>query len=210
MDAPGVSRGMPLDKVGQRALPQGEIYFDNVRLSREHLLYGPEDYEASTYTILAEANMIMGALFVGQARAAYELAVLYANERKAGGTLLRNHQYTKHRIFKMFSQVECARAMTYRAYNYNFNSEVPAIQLSVCAKVAGTQAAYEVSSEAIQLHGGNGLTREYPTQIGQAQRVRDDHQRETRAIELGHGQADAVDREAVANRQLGREIGSNT
>lgn len=162
LDAPGVTRGKPLDKVGQRALPQGEIYFDNVRLSKEHILYGPDEYEASTYTILAEANMIMGAVFTGQARASYELTVEYANERKAGGTLLRNHQYTKHRVFKMFSQVECARAMVFRAYNYNFNAPELAIQLSVCAKVAATQAAVDVGSEAIQMYGGNGLTREYP------------------------------------------------
>ncbi len=162
LDAPGVSCGKPLDKVGQRALPQGEVFFDNVRLSKEHLLYGPDEYEASTYTILAEANMIMGALFTGQARASYELAVQYANERKAGGTLLRNHQYTKHRIFQMFRQVETARAMTYRAYRYNFNAPTPAIQLSVCAKVTATQSAYDVSSEAMQIFGGNGLTKEYP------------------------------------------------
>ena len=162
LDAPGVSRGRPLDKVGQRALNQGEVYFDNVRLSKDHILYGPDGYEASTYAILAEANMIMGALFVGQARASYELAVEYANERRVGGTLMRNHQYTKHRIFKMFSQIECARAMVFRAYHHNFNAPVPAIQLSVCAKVAGTQAAYEVGSEALQMHGGNGLTKEYP------------------------------------------------
>ena len=162
LDAKGVTRGKPLDKTGQRALNQGEIYFDNVRLSKEHILYGPDDYEASTYAILAEANMIMGAIFTGQARASYELAVQYANERKAGGTLLRNHQYTKHRVFKMFNQIECARAMVRRAYNYNFNAPVPAIQLSVCAKVSATQAAYEVGSEALQMHGGNGLTKEYP------------------------------------------------
>jgi acyl-CoA dehydrogenase len=162
LDAPGVTRGKPLDKVGQRALNQGEIYFDNVRLSKEHILYGQEEYEASTYTILAEANMMMGAVFVGQARAAYELAVEYANERKVGGTLMRNHQYTKHRVFKMFTQIECARAMVYRAYNYNMNAPTSAIQVSVCAKVAGTQAAYEVASEAIQMFGGNGLTKEYP------------------------------------------------
>lgn len=162
MDSPGVSRGKPLDKVGQRALNQGEIYFDNVRLSKEHILYGPEEYESGTYTILAEANMMMGALFVGQARAAYELAVQYANERKVGGTLMRYHQYTKHRVFKMFNQLESARAMVWRAYNYNMNAPEPAIQLSVCAKVSGTQAAYDICSEAIQMFGGNGLTKEYP------------------------------------------------
>ena len=162
LDAPGVSRGKPLDKAGQRALPQGELYFDNVRISKDHLLYGPDEFEASTYRILAEANMIMGAIFVGQARAAYELAVEYANERKVGGTLMKNHQYTKHRVFKMFNQIENARAMVNRAYNYNFNAPVQAIQLSVCAKVSGTQASFDIASEALQMFGGNGMTKEYP------------------------------------------------
>ena len=162
LDAEGVSRGKPLDKVGQRALNQGEVYFDNVRVSSNHLLVGPEGYEKGTYEILAEANMIMGAIFTGQARAAYELAVQYVNERKAGGTLLRNHQYTKHRIFEMFRKVEASRALNRRAYNYNFNAPVPAIQMSIASKVTGTQAALDVCSEALQIHGGNGLTREYP------------------------------------------------
>lgn len=162
LDAAGVSRGKPLDKVGQRALNQGEVYFDNVRLSRDHLLVGPEGYEEGTYNILAEANMVMGAIFTGQARAAYELAVQYVNERKAGGTLLKNHQYTKHRIFEMFRTVESSRALNRRAYQYNFNAPVPAIQMSIASKVSGTQAALDVCSEALQVFGGNGLTKEYP------------------------------------------------
>ena len=162
LDLPGITRGKPLNKTGQRALNQGEIYFDNVRVSKENLLVGPDEYEASTYTILAEANMIMGAIFAGQARAAYELAVNYCNERKAGGTLLRNHQYTKHRVFEMFRKIEAARALNHRVYNYNFNAPTPAIQLSVASKVTSTQTAYEVCSEALQIHGGNGLTKEYP------------------------------------------------
>lgn len=162
LDAEGVSRGKPLEKIGQRALNQGEIYFDNVRLSKDHLLVGPEGYEEGTYSILAEANMVMGAIFTGQARAAYELAVQYVNERKAGGTLLKNHQYTKHRIFEMFRKVESSRALNRRAYHYNFNASVPAIQMSIASKVTGTQASLDVCSEALQVFGGNGLTKEYP------------------------------------------------
>ncbi|BFM17906.1 acyl-CoA dehydrogenase family protein [Maricurvus nonylphenolicus] len=162
MDQPGVSRGKPLDKVGQRALNQGEVYFDNVRLSKAHLLAGPNDYEKATYDILAEANAVMGSVFTGQARAAYELAVQYSNERKAGGTLLKNHQYTKLRLFEMFRQIEASRALNLRAYRYNYNASEPAIQLSIASKVTATQTALDVCSEALQVFGGNGLTREYP------------------------------------------------
>ncbi|QCY09449.1 acyl-CoA dehydrogenase [Pseudomonas sp. MPC6] len=162
LDEPGVSRGKSLDKVGQRALNQGEVYFENVRLSKTHLLVGPEGYEAGTYAILADANMVMGAIFTGQARAAYELAVQYTNERKVGGTLLKNHQYTKLRIFEMFRKVEASRALNRRAFHYNFNAPVPAIQISIASKVTATQAALDVCSEALQVFGGNGLTKEYP------------------------------------------------
>ena len=162
LDAPGVTRGKSLDKVGQRALNQGEVYFDNVRISKDHLLVGPEGYETGTYAILAEANMVMGAIFTGQARAAYELAVQYTNERKVGGTLLKNHQYTKHRVFEMFRQVEASRALNRRAYTYNFNAPVPAIQVSIASKVTATQTALDVCNEALQIFGGNGLTKEYP------------------------------------------------
>ena len=55
MNLPGISRGKPLDKLGQRALNQGEIFFDNVKIPRKYLLAGPEDYQRAVYCIHAEA-----------------------------------------------------------------------------------------------------------------------------------------------------------
>ncbi len=56
----GVSKGKPLEKMGQRALPQGEIFFDNVELDIDHLLVAPEDYKKGVYAIHSEANALMG------------------------------------------------------------------------------------------------------------------------------------------------------
>src|SRR6266700_2700009 len=75
MDTPGVSRGAPLDKLGQRALNQGAVIFDNVMLPVSNVLAGPDDYQRAAYQVLVLRNSCMGAIFVGTARAAYELAL---------------------------------------------------------------------------------------------------------------------------------------
>jgi len=92
MDAPGVSRGAPLDKLGQRALNQGAVIFDNVVLPVSNVLAGPDDYQRAGYQVLVLGNSCMGAIFVGTARAAYELALDYARERRQGGVPIAAHQ----------------------------------------------------------------------------------------------------------------------
>lgn len=164
MDTPGITRGKPLDKMGQRALNQGEIYFDNVRLSREHLLAGPEQYQQATYLVHTLANGLMSAIFTGCARAAYDLAVTYAHERKAGGVPIIRHQSVAHRLFHMFRKVEAACALSRRVLHYNFQAPAMALQAAMAAKVTATQTAFEVASESVQMHGGNGLARDYPVE----------------------------------------------
>lgn len=164
MDAPGVSCGKALDKIGQRALNQGEIYFDNVRVPRSHLLAGPDEFEDAVKIIHTAANGLMGATFTGVARAAYELALDYAHERKQGGVPIIRHQSVAYRLFHMFRKVEAARALTNRVVHYNFVSPNPALHAAMTAKVTATQSAFEVASDALQIFGGNGLTREYPVE----------------------------------------------
>jgi alkylation response protein AidB-like acyl-CoA dehydrogenase len=161
LDLPGVSRGAPLDKMGQRGLPQGELYFDNVRLPIDHLVAAPEDYLKAEYGVLVEANSLMGITWTGAARAAYELAYDYAHERKQGGVPIIQHQNVRYRLFHMFRSVEAARALCNRAMLYNAVAPKAALQGSIAAKITGTQTAFDVASAAIQMHGGNGVTREY-------------------------------------------------
>jgi acyl-CoA dehydrogenase len=162
LDLPGVTRGKPLDKMGLRSLNQGEIYFDNVEVPISHLLAGPDDYADMVYKTLAEANVHVANLAVGVARAAYEHALEYAHQRKQGGQKIIRHQNVKYRLFHMFRKVEAARALVRRAAEYNATASQPALQGSMAAKVTATQTAFEVASEALQMFGGNGLTKEYP------------------------------------------------
>lgn len=164
MDARGVSRGKPLDKLGQRALNQGEIYFDQVRVPRSHLLAGPDTYQHALKIIHTAANGLMGATFTGVARAAYEMALNYAHERRQGGVPIIRHQSVAYRLFHMFRKVEASRALTNRVVHYNFIAPHPALHIAMTAKVTATQHAFEVASDALQIFGGNGLTREYPVE----------------------------------------------
>jgi len=162
LDLPGVSKGKPLDKLGARALNQGEIYFDNVEVPISHLLAGPEKYADMVYHTLAEANVLVGNMGLGVARAAYEHALAYAHQRKQGGQPIIRHQSVHYRLFHMFRKIEAARGLARRVAEYNATHTLPALQGSIASKVTSTQTGFEIASDALQIFGGNGLTREYP------------------------------------------------
>ena len=161
LDLPGVSRGKPLDKIGQRALNQGEIFFDDVRIPADYMVIGADAYAGIIEFVLATANAFMGTTFTGVARASLECALAYARERVQGGAPIIEHQSVKSRLFKMFAQVEAARALARRVVVYN-TTQPPQVQYSIASKVFCTNTAFEVASAALQIYGGNGLSREYP------------------------------------------------
>lgn len=161
LDLPGVSRPRPLDKLGQRSLNQGEIFFDEVRIPSSHRVVTPDIYEMALEGMLAYANAAMSQLFVGVARAGYDLALGYSKQRVQGGKPIFEHQSVRGRLFKMFQQVEAARALARRVADYNA-AAAPALQYSIAAKVFCTQTAFDVANTALQVFGGNGLSREYP------------------------------------------------
>lgn len=162
LSAKGISRGKSIDKLGQRPLPQGELYFDNVVLSADHIIAGPDEFQRAVYAVHCEANGQMGAVFTGVARAAFEIAWRYAHERRQGGVPICRHQSVAQKLFHMYRKVEAARALTRRVALFNLTSPVPALQSAMAAKVTATQTAFEVASDALQMLGGNGNTREYP------------------------------------------------
>jgi alkylation response protein AidB-like acyl-CoA dehydrogenase len=161
LDLPGVSRGKPLDKLGQRALNQGEIFFDDVRIPAEYVVLGPEGYAGVVEMVLTFANASMGAIFVGLARAALEHALAYAKERVQGGRPIFEHQSVKSRLFKIFTQVEAARSLAWSVMCRNA-AGTPRLELSIASKVFCTNTAFEAASAALQIFGGNGLSRDYP------------------------------------------------
>lgn len=162
LDVDGVTKGKPTDKIGQRALNQGEVFFDDVRIPADHMLFGPDDYRLFTDMTLTGANGGMSTCFAGVARAAFELALNYAKERVQGGVPIIHHQSVKSRLAKMYMKVEAARSHSRRVVFHNSCSENPSLAAAISAKVLSTQTAFEVASEALQIFGGAGISREYP------------------------------------------------
>jgi alkylation response protein AidB-like acyl-CoA dehydrogenase len=160
----GVSRGKPLDKIGQRALNQGEIFFDDVFIPADHMVVPPEIYAEGGNATLTGANTGMGVLFAGLAKAAFDEALEYAKTRIQGGVPIIQHQSVKARIFTMYRKVEAARALAWSTHLANAVGPTPDLTAAIAAKVTSTQTAFEVASEALQIFGGNGISREYPVE----------------------------------------------
>jgi alkylation response protein AidB-like acyl-CoA dehydrogenase len=162
LDLPGVSKGNPLDKIGQRALPQGEIYFDNVRVPKRFAIALKDEYYGNLASVWAFAGCHMGQIMTGLARAAFEMALQYCHERKQGGQLLIDHQLTRWRLGDMLRRVELCRAVARRSLTYARLSPAGHPYATASGKVTVTEEAMKVATEAFQLFGANGTTREYP------------------------------------------------
>ncbi|OGO53022.1 MAG: acyl-CoA dehydrogenase [Chloroflexi bacterium RBG_16_68_14] len=156
---PGISRGRALDKLGQRALNQGEIFFDGARIPRHYMIVGPEGYQMVLEGVLAGANAYMGITFAGLARAAFEEALAYTKQRVQGGRPICEHQLVQKKLFDMFIKVQAARDLARSTLIYNSSGPSAALQCSIASKVFCTTVAFEVASDAVQLFGGYGLAK---------------------------------------------------
>jgi alkylation response protein AidB-like acyl-CoA dehydrogenase len=166
LDQEGVSRGAPLDKLGMRDVPQGELVFDDVRVSKQYVIVVPGMWSAAAAPMLALMGTGTGVVAVGLARAAFEEAMRYCKERVQGGKPIIEHDTVLMRLAAMFQNVETARAYSRLVLDYAFGQmfeerefDFPAMNCHAC-KVYCTQQAYEVASEAMRLHGAYGLTKD--------------------------------------------------
>jgi len=164
LDLPGISRGKPLDKMGQRPLNQGSIIFEEAKIPKEYMVIPYPDFiNASSGQGLATVNGGMAIVFAGLAKAAFEEAFMYARQRIQGGVPIYEHTAIKLKLMKMFTMVEAARANARRMALYNLqNPFSPAVAHAVAAKCCSTETATIVASEAMQIFGGYGLAKEFP------------------------------------------------
>jgi alkylation response protein AidB-like acyl-CoA dehydrogenase len=167
LDLPGISRGKPLDKMGQRPLNQGEIIFEEVKLPKKYMVVSDSNMmKMLIKMVLTAANSSMGVCFSGLAKAAFDEALNYSKERVQGGCPIIEHQNIKLKLFSMFSMVESARALSRRvsAYNREAGPAQGSVTHAIASKVLATENAFKVASEAIQIFGGYGLSKEYPVE----------------------------------------------
>ncbi len=169
LDLPGVSRGPALQKHGARSLPQGELFFDDVRIPQHYMVVEADGYAGHVAATLTSFNSGVGCVASGLARAAYDCTLEYTRERVQGGRPIGEHQAVRARLFRMFSLVQAARTLSRSVYVHTstlLESGQPApLQNAIASKVFCTRAALEVATLGVQLHGGVGLTHEYPAEM---------------------------------------------
>ncbi|MFB3908557.1 MAG: acyl-CoA dehydrogenase family protein [Candidatus Eisenbacteria bacterium] len=162
---PGFRIGKVEDKMGIRAVPVVELEFEECRVPAENLLGGPEALGRgfrSAMATLDRARPGVAAQAVGLAQGALELAVHYTANRKQFGQSILSNQGIQWMIADMGTQVEAARQLVYTAARAVDAQIENVSKLSAMCKVFATDTAMKVTTDAVQLYGGNGYMKDYP------------------------------------------------
>lgn len=162
-DLPGITKGKKEDKMGQRASDTRVIHFDNVRVPAS-LRIGQEGegFKVAMRT-LDRTRPPIGALATGIARRALDESLAYAKERKAFGFPIAGFQAVQFLLADMAKDIEASRLLTLQSA-WMVDRGIRASKNSSFAKCFATDTAMRVTTDAVQVFGGNGYTKEYPVE----------------------------------------------
>jgi len=162
-NTPGYSVPRVEDKLGQRASDTAQVLLENCRVPAENMIGEPGEGYRIALSSLEGGRIGIGSQAVGMARAAFEAALRYANEREAFGQALFNHQAVQFRLADMATQVEVARQMVLHAAALK-DAGRPCLKEAAMAKLFASEMAEKVCSDAIQIHGGYGYVGDFPVE----------------------------------------------
>jgi alkylation response protein AidB-like acyl-CoA dehydrogenase len=139
------------------------LVFQDARIPKDHLL-GPEGEGFRTFMKTLDGGRIsIGALGLGIAQGAYDVALRYAQEREAFGGKLSDLQAVQFKLANMALDIDAARHLVYHAARIK-DAELPYSKEAAMAKLYSSECAMRVTYDAIQIHGGYGYSREYPVE----------------------------------------------
>lgn len=162
-DTPGVSFGKKEDKMGQRASATRSVVFENVRIPASQRLGEEGQGFRTAMRTLDRTRPSIAALATGIARRALDESVEYAKERKAFGTPIAGFQGVQFMLADMAKAIEASRLLTMQC-SWMIDQGIDASKQSSFAKCFATDAAMDVTTDAVQVFGGNGYTKEYPVE----------------------------------------------
>jgi len=160
----GFSFGKKEKKMGIRASSTTTLIFEDCRVPKENLLGTEGKGFMIAMKNLDQSRPGIGAQGVGLAQGALEAAVQYARERHQFGKPIISFQAIQHILADMATQTEAARALIYSVARYMASNPRDFSKVSAMAKVFATDVAMNVSTQAVQVFGGYGYTREYPVE----------------------------------------------
>ena len=151
------------EKMGQHCSDTATIVLENCRIPADHLLGKEGEGYKIALSNLESGRIGIASQCVGMARAALEAAVEYANDRKAFGVELVQHQAVAFRLADMATQIEAARQLIFHAASLK-DAALPCLKEASMAKLFASEIAEKVCSDAIQIHGGYGYVSDFPVE----------------------------------------------
>ena len=157
---PGIRLGPPEKKMGWRASDTRSVYFEDLELSGGQILGNPGKGFRQFLTVLTGGRISLGALSLGTAQGAYQMALNYANEREAFGQKIGKLQGIAFKLADLATGLQAATHLVYHAAWLKDQGE-DVLKEAAMAKLYASELAMRTTIEAIQIHGGYGYIREY-------------------------------------------------
>jgi alkylation response protein AidB-like acyl-CoA dehydrogenase len=149
-----------IHKIGLNSQSTAQIFLSDVRVPASNMFGNEGEGLKNTLSLFERSRVFVAAQGLGIARRALEEAVRYAKERKQHGKVIAGHQLISAMLAEMATDVDAARLLTHRAASM-IEAGSPAEMEAAMAKYFATEAAVTVARQAVQIHGGNGVTTEF-------------------------------------------------
>lgn len=162
-DIPGLSIGKKENKLGMRASDTASVILEDCRIPAKNLLGEESAAFPDCMQVLDGGRISIAALGVGMAQGAYEHALKYTKDRKQFGKLISEFQAIRFKLADMATEIEAARLLTLRAAELKQQGKKTTKESSM-AKLYSSEVAVRVANEAVQIHGGYGLIKEFPVE----------------------------------------------
>ena len=160
---PGFSSGKKENKLGMRASETAELIFDNCRIPDANRLGEVGQGFIQAMKILDGGRISIGALALGIAKGAYEASLKYSKERHQFGKAISEFQGISFKLADMATEIEASELLLHKAA-FLKEQHRPVTALGAMAKMYASEMCVKVATDAIQIHGGYGYTKDYPVE----------------------------------------------
>jgi alkylation response protein AidB-like acyl-CoA dehydrogenase len=161
--SPGFKGGKKENKLGMRASETAEMIFENCRIPAANILGEVGDGFIQAMKVLDGGRISIGALGLGIAKGALEASIQYSKEREQFGQPISNFQAISFKLADMATDIEASELLLYQSADMK-NRGVKVTKESAMAKYYTSEVAVRVSTEAVQIFGGYGYTKDYPVE----------------------------------------------
>jgi alkylation response protein AidB-like acyl-CoA dehydrogenase len=161
---PGVSFGAPEKKLGIKGSPTREVYLDHVRIPAARMIGAPGTGFRTAMQTLDHTRVTIAAQAVGIAQGALDYALGYVQQRQQFGKAIAEFQGLQFMLADMGMKIEAARQLTYAAAGRSERNDSDLTFFGAAAKAYASDVAMAVTTDAVQLLGGYGYTRDYPVE----------------------------------------------